>query len=824
MILRPLWLPPTELGGNEHALAPRGFGNGSARKARPRRGRAPASFEHSGERANAPHNAGAPPPRGALTAVSLGVGCPRLQSGAAFAPPLLLSLFALALFSLAACHPDARARSSARPDAASAAAPQPPRNDSPFAPSPLHLAQGSKALDLASLSNPALCEGCHADVVAQWQSSAHRSSSFNNRFYAAAVDLTRADRGAKATRWCAGCHDPSLLLDARTDPAGGLATALETPDVARHPRAGDGIGCLVCHQTTSGSRLGNGGYHLEPHAFRAPEIDSPSSVEAHKKAMRPSALGGAEFCASCHKVSIPAEVNNKRWYRGQNDFDAWEQGPFSSGGHASAGPVYDPDVTATSCRGCHMPPELATRGDLSAKPLAGAPAGARGVASHRFLGGNTALAALSGDADMASREAAFLRGAVRVDLVALRRGGSRGTATPAESASFAPQERVALDLVVENLRTGHRFPGGTADSNQVWLSLVLRDARSRVIAESGALDNDGELDPDAHLFGVLQLDRDGAPARRRDAHRFAALGWDTTLAPRDARVLRYVVTPPPWAEPPFRAEARVLHRKFSAAYAAFSCQSRAAISPPPRDCPTPPLTEIARDELTLGGGDAARSTSPAPPPRWRRSLAYARGLMQAVQEEAGDASAPLDEVITLAPARAEGHIERARLAIRRGRTADALAALDEASRLAPQSPCIPFLRGLAHAEVYRLGDAVDPLRRAVALAPHHLPSNELLAEALELRHNPSGALDVTRAALAIDPESAQLYHLTALAYDQLGRPADAAVARDAYDAYRRDDDTPRLRSRCKATVPGCARESNPLHAHELTARPTPGAR
>ena len=45
---------------------------------------------------------------------------------------------------------------------------------------------------------------------------------------------------------------------------------------------------------------------------------------------------------------------------------------------------------------------------------------------------------------------------------------------------------------------------------------------------------------------------------------------------------------------------------------------------------------------------------------------------------------------------------------------------------------------------------------------------------------------------------------------------DADLARQAYLKYRRDDDTPKLRSICKATVPGCAREANPLHTHDLS--------
>ena len=57
------------------------------------------------------------------------------------------------------------------------------------------------------------CQKCHADVHAGWSDSVHRFSSFNNAAYLASVKETRdvslkRDGSVKASRWCAGCHDP----------------------------------------------------------------------------------------------------------------------------------------------------------------------------------------------------------------------------------------------------------------------------------------------------------------------------------------------------------------------------------------------------------------------------------------------------------------------------------------------------------------------------------------------------------------------------------------------------------------------------------------
>lgn len=682
------------------------------------------------------------------------------------------------------------------------------KNDSPFAPAFTRLdatALGSATLDTGSLGDPIQCVGCHADVAAQWEPSAHHNSSFSNRFYAVSVDLTRKHRGNKVSRWCAGCHDPSLLLANAT--AHSVDPLIDKDDVQKSPRAGDGIGCLVCHSTTEAARTGGGGFLIKWRPFVEPDPKNKQSVAEHKAAMRAPAMEKAEFCGSCHKVSLHEDVNGKKWLRGQNDFDPWEQGPYAFGGEKTAGQIYAPDTPQKRCQDCHMPGEVATHNDLAAKPDA---SGKRVVKSHRFLAANTALAAFAGDDETIKLQQAKLADAVRVDVIAVRRAESMRDARDPDKVTVAGGEKLAIDVVVENTNVGHKFPTGTVDSNEVWLALDVLDKNGAVVAQSGALGAKGELGSEAHRFGVLQLDNTGTPAVLRDAHRFVAAGWDTTIGPRDARVVRYALTVPAKPALPLEVRARVLYRKFSSSYALAACKSSAASAPPMASCPKLPVSEVARDQITLGA-----PLKTAKPERWRRLDAYARGLLNALQEEVGYAEPILAEVISLAPDRAHGFIDLARMLVREGRTEGANAALDRAAKLDPNTAVIPFLRGVAHYEVYRLGDATEPLKLAVSRTPHAVHAVELLGEALQLSGDDLGSLPIIHAGLLVDPESAQLRHLEALAFDKLGFPEFAEVARAGYLKYRRDDDTPKLRSICKAKVPGCEREANPLHTHDL---------
>ncbi len=673
----------------------------------------------------------------------------------------------------------------------------------PFAPAFARL-ETKETVDAGTLGDPVQCASCHADVVAQWDPSAHHGSSFSNRFYAASVDLTRKHRGNKTSRWCAGCHDPSLLLAGAT--AATIDPLVDKDDVKTHPRAGDGIGCLVCHSITEGARTGGGGYLLRyTGLFKEPDAKDPKSVAAHKAAMKTKTTESPELCGSCHKVSLHADVNGKRWLRGQNDFDGWEQGPYGFGGAKTAGLVYAPEVEAKRCQDCHMPYETAKKGDLAGKLVDGE----KKLRSHRFLAANTALATFAHDADTLALQQAALRDVVRVDVFAVRRGLAYA---PVETAKLVPGEHVAFDVVVENTKVGHSFPTGTADSNQIWLEVEVRDAKGKLLGKSGALDADKELGNEAHTFGVLQLDATGKPALFRDAHRFVAAGFDTTIPPKDARVVRYALDVPLDVAQPVSVRARVLYRKFTAAYTKAACASMAASAPPMKSCPDLPVTEVAVDAVVLGQSPVAAQK----PDAFARHLAYGRGLLSALQEDVGDAAGPLAKVVALAPSKAHGFIDLAHMYIRQGRTADADRMLDTAEKLDPATPVVPFLRGMSRYQVYKLGDAVEPLRVVFARSPHVVHGAELLGEALELRGDDLGALLVLQQALRVDSESAQLQHLQALAYDRLGMKADAELARAAYLKYRRDDDTPRLRAICRDTVPGCAREATPLHSHELS--------
>jgi tetratricopeptide (TPR) repeat protein len=571
--------------------------------------------------------------------------------------------------------------------------------------------------------------------------------------------LPRRDRrvpcreGAVASRFCGNCHEPFLVATG----------AMDRPEIARGTRAAQaGVTCLVCHSIAHVDREGNGRYEADLRPV-------PTAKGVHGGRLRPALMSQALFCAACHKVGLGTDVTaGERWLRGQNDYDAWHVSAVSGNG---AGSVYRPDK-AKVCQDCHMPLEPAVLGDSGAKNGM--------VRSHRFLGANTALPHLRGDDEQERRTLENLRG--RASLALLWSGPSR------------------VDALMRARGVGHRFPGGTMDSNEVWLEVTALDARGKVIAVSGARGQDGSLDGDAHLVRAQPVDAHGAPLMRRDPQHQRGMAFDAALTPSDPQVVRYEVP-----KEAARVRARLLYRKFTASYAAFACADLpAGVRARCLDLPT---AEIAAAEIAVG---APRTEDPATLVDWGIALA------DATADHAEEGREPLEAARAKWPARVEPLIGLARLAYRLGQTDDVMRFAAEARARAAEHPAALALETRALLDAYRFSAARPVAERLAQRLPGDRVALALVARARGLTGDPTAALNAADGLLAIDPESEEGFYQRALALGELGRQADAQRASARYEQYRVSVETDlALRDGWRRLYPGHADESEPCHTHRL---------
>jgi len=420
------------------------------------------------------------------------------------------------------------------------------------------------------------CRDCHADVHEQWSESAHRFSSFNNPVYLASVRETRRfsierEGSPRRSRWCAGCHDPVPFFSGRFDDP-------KYDDVA-DPTAHAGLTCTACHGIVAvNSVRGNADYVIEdplhyPFAFS----NNPffkwinhqlirAKPEFHKRTFLKPFHKSAEFCSVCHKVHIPEDLNDYKFLRGQNHYDAFLLSGVSGHGARS---FYYPTTAKGNCAECHMPPQPSN--DFGAKHYPGVDGLA--VRDHLFRGANTALPFFRGREDIVRKHQEFLRGCVRVDIFGIRNGGTVDGELLAPLRPRVPKlaagRTYLLEVVVRTLAVGHQFTQGTTDSNEVWLYLRVEDENDPLL-ENGGLDGDGRVDPAAHFINVFMLDRQGHRIARRNPQDIFVPLYDNQIPPGAAASVHYRLDVNPlWAGKRLRFRAAVLYRKFDADLMAF---------------------------------------------------------------------------------------------------------------------------------------------------------------------------------------------------------------------------------------------------------------
>ena len=435
---------------------------------------------------------------------------------------------------------------------------QRPSDDDPeLFPGTVHALNGRLPIERLDASTSCGLSGCHPDITKQWQQSMHHFASFNNPLYRQSVDYTRDRQGDAGVRWCAGCHDPVMLLSGNIDEKPGHDAEMGQPEghsltttrqiTPASPGAQAGVTCLICHSIVNVQDLtGNGRYTLDAPELASLEPDHPLSPlvhtllkvypTAHKAGLNRGLLHEPELCSSCHRVGLTPAQNHFRWLRGQDQYGSWLNGGASG---RVARSFYTPEKPQR-CQDCHMP--------LVASQDAGNDHGM--VRSHTFPGANTALPALLNLPEQGKRTEAFLQGSVRLDLFALRRlavdeqGEAEGWHFPLEAQTLTAGERVAVDVVVRNLRVGHNFPEGVLDNKDVWLEVVALDPDGKEVWRQGGLDPAGELLPSSHLYAALLLDANGNRVDKRNIGDFRVPLFNRTLGPGQSEVVSYRFTVP----------------------------------------------------------------------------------------------------------------------------------------------------------------------------------------------------------------------------------------------------------------------------------------
>jgi hypothetical protein len=370
------------------------------------------------------------------------------------------------------------------------------------------------------------------------------------------------ETGAGGELWCVNCHAPGENL-APSMPAWSAVRDARAREPIRDllpASSREGISCAACHSTvgpvaaharargyegnatwvstSTGATffarpedargepgIANSGYRLERALLLGGAVDG-ARVHPEPGAATERYLGSSAFCGACHDVrlfgtDVLGAAKGEHFKRLRNAYSEWRAWADAE---ARAG------RTAASCQDCHMslypqaPPGTYARGFVAPSSSAQVP-----VRSHWFTGVEIPFADELPDAvaedlsvdgngvpvGVRARRDALLRAALRLDL-----GQGR-----------VSDGRLEVPLTIENVGAGHRVPAGFSQEREVWVELVIRDARGRVVYEVGRLPRpDADLE-DKH-FVVVTTSGPRLDARQRPLGLFGATVADGPDVPR----------------------------------------------------------------------------------------------------------------------------------------------------------------------------------------------------------------------------------------------------------------------------------------------------
>ncbi|MBL4659324.1 MAG: hypothetical protein JKY19_03135 [Alcanivoracaceae bacterium] len=538
-----------------------------------------------------------------------------------------------------------------------------------FAPSFAQTSTG-KHIAAKDLDNNEYCKNCHQDIHEGWMNSVHKVSSFNNQSYAFAVNNTREflsqrDGNHNEARFCAVCHDPVIMFSGEFD---------EVKDFTDTQIGQAGITCTSCHAISAiNSIKGNGAYTLTiPEQYPFTYSDSAflqwlnqtlvkAKPDFHKASYLKPLHKTAEFCSTCHKVSLPETFNHYKWLRGQNHYDSF----FLSGvsGHAVAS-FYYPKKAKENCAGCHMPMQASNDFGATTESLTGIAQ----IHSHYFEAANSGIRYLNQlKPDPIN---SLLKGALTIDIFGIKRDGELTGELIAplnnDNVELQAGQRYLIESVIKTVKLGHAFTQGTADSNQVWVELNVYH-NGELIAINGGIDKQGQVDDWSYFINAYVLDNQGNRIDRRNVENIYTALYNHSIPPGAGAVVHYALDIPADLSGEIIVEAKVLYRKFDTNYYRLFVEDENKMN-------DLPIVILATDTQNINIKSDATTKTPVISD-WKRWNDYGIGLLRS--KAFRQAEKAFEKVAELG--RAEGWVNLTRTYLQQGRIAEAQEALAQAA-------------------------------------------------------------------------------------------------------------------------------------------------
>lgn len=343
--------------------------------------------------------------------------------------------------------------------------------------------------NLETLRDPEACAACHPVHVEQWRGSMHAYASTDPLFRALNARGQRETNGELGD-FCVRCHAPMAVAEGATTDGLNLD---ELPDAL------SGVTCYFCHDAKSVTDDHNNPIELAGGVTMRAAISDPVKSSAHRSGystlLDRNHTDSAKLCGSCHDIVLPsppapAAVHLERTYA------EWQSTLFAK----------EPARGGLTCGGCHMPGRDGVAADAPG-------VFARKVHGHGFPGVDVALDPFPEAEAQKTAIQTLLDTTLRLQICVQQLPGT-----------------ARVELLLENVSAGHRWPSGAAQDRRAWVELRAFEQGS-VSYESGVVAEGAPVtelsDPDLWLLRDRTKKSDGT-----DAHMFwEVASYDSNTIP-----------------------------------------------------------------------------------------------------------------------------------------------------------------------------------------------------------------------------------------------------------------------------------------------------
>lgn len=636
--------------------------------------------------------------------------------------------------------------------------------DKPFLPSSA-TAEFGDFIDPARVPQAEYCGRCHQGVFKQWRESAH-ANSFREPFYEKNINLLISSKGIQFTRHCEGCHNPTALFSGSLNPGSKVDRSFDV----------DGITCMNCHSISKiQNTAGVASYVMAVPAVMVTEAGVPvagmpedeeimARPDLHKRAVMRDIYKSNEFCATCHKAAVPQHLNGYKWLRAFAVYDEWQQ---SSWARQSPLPFYKKDVVS-GCQTCHM---------MGEDVLVDQAAADGQVASHRWLGANTAIPVIYGYKDQQDLTLKFLQdGLLGIDIFAMARERGANVIAPIDNSSYqiSAGDAITFDVVIQNKKIGHSLVPEQRDFYESWVEFTVTDNAGKTLYQSGYLNPDGTLEKRAHSYTNRIISKQGEFLENHEVWAIKARAYDNTIQSGRSDLVRYKMTVPRGYSGKLKITASVLYRRFRRPFMDYVMGKDFQV----------PIAKMASKELVVSVGQNAAQTTTPPDEMRLRWNNYGIGLLD--QQQYALSAAAFRKVTVIAPKYVDGYINVAIAEYSAGQYESALVWLAKAQQLEPGNPRAEFYEGLVYRWQYKFDKAIPKLLKVTAAYPRLRQSRQELGYMYLLKRDYPAAREHYEALQAIDPDDLLAHRYLASVYSALGMKKEAA-RQSALTADKKED-------------------------------------